>query len=165
MRTPHSRPQSGLGPQPDGREAHLGRLLGEATRRFDDRVRNLMAADLDVPLALANLAARGQVRAAHIHITRHLHRGGSRLVDLAQSAGMSKQAMAGLVDQCEAWGIVQRAPDPRDARARLVQFTPAGLAWLDAFERALQQAQAEFEASVGREVATVIRLGLEVYVS
>jgi hypothetical protein len=36
------------------------------------RVLALMAHNIDVPLALSNLAARAQVSAAHIHITRHL---------------------------------------------------------------------------------------------
>jgi hypothetical protein len=54
------------------RITHLGRLLGHASRRFDARVLHLMAHDEHVPLALSNLAARGQVNAAHIHITRHL---------------------------------------------------------------------------------------------
>ena len=142
---------------------HLGRLLGDALRRFDARVLELMAHDLDVPLALSNLAARSQVTAAHIHITRHLTRGGARLSDLAESAGMSKQAMGDLVDQCEAWGLVTRAPDERDRRARLIKFTPTGLAWLRAFEQAVGQAQDEFESQVGTEVATVVRIGLEVY--
>ena len=65
------------------RQAHLGRLLGHAMRRFDERVLALMTHDAEVPLALSNLAARGQVGAAHIHITRHLALGGSRLTDLA----------------------------------------------------------------------------------
>ena len=116
-----------------------------------------------MPLALSNLAARQQVTAAHIHITRHLARGGSRLTDLAESAGMSKQAMATLVDQCAAWGLVTREPDPHDARARRVVFTADGLAWLDAFRRSVAQAEAEFRASVGEEVATVVALGLEAY--
>ena len=54
------------------RETHLGRLLGHAMRRFDERVLQLMAASEQAPLALANLAARDKVGAAHIHITRHL---------------------------------------------------------------------------------------------
>ena len=145
------------------RQTHLGRLLGHAMRRFDERVLALMAHDADVPLALSNLAARAQVSAAHIHITRHLARGGSRLTELAERAGMTKQAMGALVDQCEAWGLVTREPDPLDARARRVRFTADGLAWLDAFHRAVAQAEAEFKASVGTDVATVVMLGLEAY--
>ena len=145
------------------RQTHLGRLLGHAMRRFDERVLQLMAHDADVPLTLSNLAARAQVSAAHIHITRHLSRQGSRLTELADSAGMTKQAMGKLVDQCEAWGLVTRGPDDRDARARQVMFTADGLAWLEAFRKAVAQAEREFRASVGDEVATVVSIGLEAY--
>lgn len=150
-------------PDDSWRQTHLGRLLGHAMRRFDARVLALMAHDIDVPLALSNLAARAQVSAAHIHITRHLAVGGSRLTDLAHSAGMSKQAMGDLVDQCEAWGLVTRQPDPHDKRARTVVFTAAGLLWLQAFRDAVAQAEAEFRQAVGTDVATVVALGLEAY--
>jgi len=145
------------------RLTHLGRLLGHALRRFDERVLVLMARNVDVPLALSNLAARAQVGAAHIHITRHLAVSGSRLTDLAHSAGMSKQAMGDLVDQCEAWGLVTREPDPHDKRARTVVFTASGLLWLQAFRDAVAQAEAEFRQAVGTDVATVVALGLEAY--
>jgi DNA-binding MarR family transcriptional regulator len=145
------------------RQTHLGRLLGHAMRRFDTRVLQLMAASERAPLALANLAARDKVGAAHIHITRHLPLEGARPGELAQRAGMSKQAMGDLLDQCAAWGLITREPDPRDARARRVRFTPAGLDWLAAFRDAVAQAEAEFRAAVGDEVATVVALGLEAY--
>lgn len=145
------------------RATHLGRLLGHAMRRFDERVLHLMTHDPQVPLALSNLAARGQVGAAHIHITRHLALGGSRLTELAASAGMSKQAMGDLVDQCVAWDLVRRETDPLDARARRIVFTPTGLLWLEAFRQAVARAEAEFRAQVGTDVATVVALGLEAY--
>jgi DNA-binding MarR family transcriptional regulator len=145
------------------RLTHLGRLLGHAMRRFDDRVLHLMAHNIDVPLALSNLAARAQISAAHIHITRHLDLQGTRLTDLALKAGMSKQAMGDLVDQCEAWDLVRREPDPRDARARRLQFTPTGLLWLQAFKDAVAQAEREFRQEVGNDVATVVKIGLEAY--
>lgn len=143
---------------------HLGRLLGHALRRFDDRVLSLMAHDPQAPLALSNLAARRQISAAHIHITRHLTPQGARLTELAQRAGMSKQAMGCLVTQCEAWGLVRREEDGRDRRATLVCFTPAGLAWLQAFRAAVTQVEAEFADAVGKQVATVVRLGLDAWV-
>ena len=147
------------------RQTHLGRLMGSALRRFDARVLQLMARNVEVPLALSHLAAREQVTAAHVHITRHLSLAGDRLTDLADRAGMTKQAMAQVVDQCEAWGLVQRTPDPHDARARRVQFTPTGLAWLQAFRDAVAQAEAEFRDEVGNEIATVVAIGLEAYAS
>ncbi len=154
-----------LSPLPDDRwrSGHLGRLMGQALRRFDERVLHLMAHDPNVPLALSNLAARDQIGAAHIHITRHLALQGSRLTELAASAGMSKQAMGDLVNQCEAWGLVRREPDPKDARARRIVFTETGLLWLEAFRQAVARAEAEFRAQVGTDVATVVALGLEAY--
>ena len=119
------------------RQAHMGHWLRLALERFDARVLALMAHHPGVPLGLANLVTRGQVGAAHIHITRHLATEGSRLTELARSAGMSKQAMGTLVTQCEAWGMVTRAPDPLDARAQQLRFTDTGLAWLEAYREAV----------------------------
>ena len=150
-------------PEPSWRVTHLGRLLGQALRSFDERVLWLMTRDVLVPLALSNLAARDQVGAAHIHITRHLALKGSRLTDLASSAGMSKQAMGDLVTQCEAWALVTRQTEAHDKRAKKVMFTNDGLLWLGAFERAVALAETEFHAAVGQEVATVVALGLEAY--
>lgn len=150
-------------PDAGWRLTHLGWLLGHSLRRFDARVLELMARDAQVPLALSNLAAREQIGAAHIHITRHLALKGSRLTELAHNAGMSKQAMGDLVNQCEAWGLVRRESDPLDGRARRVVFTEVGLAWLEAFRRAVAHAQAEFTDAVGAPVATVVMLGLEAY--
>jgi len=42
-------------------------------------------------------------------------------------------------------------------------FTATGMAWLEAFRAAVAQAEAEFHAAVGKDVATVVALGLEAY--
>ena len=145
------------------RHAHMGHWLRLALEQFDARVMQLMTQHPGVPLGLSNLVARGQLGAAHVHITRHLSHSGSRLTDLAQRAGMTKQAMGTLVDQCEAWGMVCRMPDPLDARARQVRFTDTGFAWMGAYREAVAQAEAELRQAVGNEVATVIAIGLEAY--
>ena len=145
------------------RQTHVGHWMQLALQKFDARVLFLMARNVNVPLALSNLAARGSLSASHVHITRHLAIEGSRLTDLAQRANMSKQAMGKLVEQCEAWGLVTRLVEAGDARARRIVFTPVGLAWLQAHQTAVAQAQAELRAAVGAEVATVITLGLEAY--
>ena len=147
------------------RQAHLGHWLHQALQRFDARVLSLMARKVDVPLALSNLAARGSLSASHVHITRHLALEGSRLTDLAQRANLTKQAMGKLVEQCEAWGLVERLADPRDARAKRIVFTAVGLIWLRAFREAVALAEEELRAAVGVEVATVIAIGLEAYAS
>jgi DNA-binding MarR family transcriptional regulator len=144
-------------------QRHLGHLLGDALRHFDTRVLQLMAAHPDLPLALSNLAARDQISAAHIHLTRHLPADGARASTLAQSAGISKQAMSDVLDQCEAWGLIERKIDPLDARAKWISYTRTGQLWLKAFVDAVRKAEHEFRADVGEDVATVVRLGLEAY--
>lgn len=152
-----------LNPQDPWRNSHPGYWLRLALEKYDQRVLERMAHHTEMPLGLANLAARGQVGAAHLHITRHLDLEGTRLTDLARKAGMTKQAMGTLVDQCEAWGMVQRTPDPSDARARRVAFTSVGLAWLAAYQSAVEQAHDEMRTAIGEEVTTVVALGLEAY--
>ncbi len=145
------------------RHTHLGRLLALASSRFDTRVLALMAQDEELSLALAHLAARGQLGASHIQITRHLPQEGCSLSTLAGHAGITKQAMGKLVDQCEAWNLVRRSADPHDARALRITFTDTGLQWLGAHRRAVGQAEAEFRQAVGSDVAVVVHLGLEAY--
>ena len=147
------------------RQAHLGHWLHQALQRFDARVLSLMARNVNVPLSLSNLAARGSLSASHVHITRHLALDGLRLTDLARRAQLTKQAMGKLVEQCEAWGLVERLSDPRDARAKRIVFTAVGLIWLGAFREAVAQAEDELRAAVGSDVATVVALGLEAYAS
>lgn len=152
-------------PSDTWRQTHLGRLLAMASTRFDDRVLALMARNDELTLALSNLAAGGVLTASHIQITRHLPLSGCSLTELAARAGVTKQAMGKLVDQCMAWDLVQRLPDARDARAVRVVFSPSGQIWLQACQEAVRQAEAEFRLAVGDEVATVVLLGLEAYAS
>ncbi len=147
------------------RQTHLGRLAELARLRFDARVLALMARNDELALSLSHLAARGKLGASHIQITRHLAEDGSRLTDLARQGGITKQAMGKLVDQCAAWGLVERHPDARDARGIQIVFTASGRQWLAAYRQAVEQAEAEFRQAVGPEVATVVQLGLEAYVA
>lgn len=142
---------------------HLGRLLGRASALFDARVLELMAASAEAPLALSKRAEQQKIGAAIVHLTRHLPLAGARVTDLAEAAGMTKQSMSALVRQCETWGLVTRAADPHDGRVQRVLFTTTGRDWQQAFRSAVAQAEREFSAAVGAEVAMVVRLGLEAY--
>ena len=145
------------------RQTHLGRLLTLASQRFDARVLAVMAHSDELALALSHLVAGGKLTASHIQITRHLPLAGCSLTDLSRRAGITKQAMGKLADQCAAWDLVHRTPDPRDARAIRIAFTPTGIQWLQAYQQAVHQAEVEFDQAVGVDVATVTRLGLEAY--
>ena len=78
------------------------------------------------------LLARGHtIQPAHANVIVHLRTAGSRSTELAERAGMTKQAMGKLVDELESMGYVERVADPADGRAKLVRFCEPGFAFLE----------------------------------
>ena len=71
-------------------------------------------------------AGHDAVRPAHGAVLQFLDDEGTRVSALAERAQMTKQSMAELVAYLEARGYVERVPDPRDRRARLVRPTERG---------------------------------------
>ena len=134
------------------RHANIGRLLNNAVRRFEGRVLELMSE-----------RGHDETRIAHVSLTRNLDVEGTRLTELARRASMSKQAMGELVDQCAELGLVDRIADPTDRRARIVMFTRAGHKWLDAFRDAVDVAEQEMRAELGKAAMEAILKGLALY--
>lgn len=73
---------------------------------------------------------RPALRRAHTSLLPHIDLEGTRIGDLAVRLGVTKQAVSQLIDDLESMGVVERAVDPDDARARIVRFTPKGRAGL-----------------------------------
>ncbi len=78
-----------------------------------------------------DLASRGvsgvsrRYRGVLIHLGQT---GGARNVDLATAAGIRPQSMMKIVHELEELGLVLRATDPEDSRAKLITFTSRGQA-------------------------------------
>lgn len=115
---------------------------------------------------IRELAKRGfdDLSPAYAAILPFIDLDGTRQVALAQRAGMTKQAVGQLVGDLEMRGYVELVPDPTDRRARIVRFTPRGLALrragLDA-KRALWASVADAVGSDGaprlaRDLLTVV---------
>lgn len=68
------------------------------------------------------------VRPAHGFAFVRISTGDATTADLAIHLGITKQATAQLVDYLVIHGYVERRPDPRDARARLLVLTNRGRA-------------------------------------
>ena len=99
--------------------ANVGFLLAKASARYNE-------------LLAERFAERGfpEVRASYGSVLVPLfEQDGQRLGDLARASRLSKQAMTGLVKQCEADGLVERERDPADGRAFNVRLTPRGRAF------------------------------------
>jgi DNA-binding MarR family transcriptional regulator len=138
--------------QEEWRHHNIGRLLTNALSRFEKRV-----------LEILEQNGHGRIRASHINLTRNLDVSGTITTELARRADMTKQAMGEIVEQCEKLGLVERVRDKRDARAKIVRFTQAGLEWLEAFHVALTQAEQEMRDELGYLRTDAIAAALELY--
>jgi DNA-binding MarR family transcriptional regulator len=100
----------------------------------------------------AEMAALGyELTPAQARLFQRIGPDGTRLTDLAERAQVTKQTAGFLVDQLEKAGFVERVPDPRDARARLVRITDRGEATLPAAAEVVARVEAEWTAHLGEE--------------
>lgn len=92
-------------------------------------------------------------RRAHTGLFPYIELAGSRITDIAQRAGVSKQAVAPLVAELVEWGALERVADPRDGRARLIRFAvdPDGTHAIVKGLAVLGALEAELAAAVGEE--------------
>jgi DNA-binding MarR family transcriptional regulator len=79
----------------------------------------------DIEVALDE-AGFGDVRPAAANVFPFVPPDGIAVARLAELARVRKQSMAQAVDQLERTGYVERRPDPRDHRSRLVFLTERG---------------------------------------
>jgi DNA-binding MarR family transcriptional regulator len=98
-------------------DAHIARLLLQALRAVQVSYVEL-------------LAERGYpgVRPGHIPVFAGLDPDGTRVTDLAERGGMTRQMMGRLVRELESLGYVSTRTDPTDQRAVIVAMTDRGRA-------------------------------------
>jgi DNA-binding MarR family transcriptional regulator len=131
------------------RRANIGRLLTRAQREFTGRaVRELRA------------GGHADLSFAHASILIQLDTAGTRVTTIADRAGMTKQGAGQLVSDLERVGYVTREPDPRDRRAALVRFTPAGLVWLRAGLEVIAEIEADYARLLGSQGLESLRAAL-----
>jgi len=80
--------------------------------------------------------------------------------ELATRAGVRKQTMLEAVEQLERSGYVERRPNPRDGRSRLVFLTQQGQAARPAARAAGDRAEAYWAQLTGPEEVESLRSGL-----
>lgn len=86
---------------------------------------------------------------------------GARVSDMAQRAGMSKQAMGELVAALEAAGYLKRRPDPSDRRARIAHLTPKGHRAVCAARNVLSEIYRPWQDQPGPAGLSTLRHALE----
>ena len=131
------------------RQDHLAGLLGDAKAvvvdTLEDRLRE---------------AGFGDIRPAHGCVFRFLDEEGTRLTELAERAGMTKQGMGQLVLDLERQGYVARVPDPTDRRATLVRFTESGRRFLRDAVAVTRELETDYAALLGEARLEALRSAL-----
>ncbi|NUS43043.1 MAG: winged helix DNA-binding protein [Mycobacteriaceae bacterium] len=127
-------------------DMNVGLLMFIAHRSMEERIFAELAnaGHRDITVAQGRLAAR-------------LAPEGSRITDLAEQAQVTKQTAGFLVDQLERAGYVERAPDPRDRRARLVRLTARGRRLADASNLIAARIESEWAAHLGAHQMRALR--------
>jgi DNA-binding MarR family transcriptional regulator len=82
---------------------------------------------------------------------------GSRLTEIAERAGLTKQAVGEAVAELEQLGYAERLPDPKDRRAKIIKLTPSGLDACFAGRRIFAEIEHEWAEEFGAELLARMR--------
>ena len=125
----------------------LGALFARLTKSLVDAERPL-------------LAAHGLSMWAYIVLSQlNRQRAGTQLA-LARAIGHDKTRLIGLLDELERDGLIERTPDPKDRRARVVTLTKAGQARRAAAQADIRAMEEEFLADFKPAERTRLRKAL-----
>ncbi|HEX5369944.1 MAG TPA: MarR family winged helix-turn-helix transcriptional regulator [Dehalococcoidia bacterium] len=100
-------------------------------------------------IAELNAAGFTDLRLAHMAVLSYPAADGYRPIELAERAGISKQAMNQLLQSLEQLGYIERSVDEANGRARIVHFTARGHAAWDTELEVLAEIEREWRASLG----------------
>jgi DNA-binding MarR family transcriptional regulator len=111
----------------------------------------------------AELAAAGfgDVRPPHANVLTFVPPEGAQVSELTRLANVRKQTMAQAVEELERLGYVERRPDPKDRRARLVFLTLRGEAVRPVAVAAGRRVEREWAERTGPEAIESLRAALK----
>lgn len=90
-----------------------------------DRANRALQADM---VRTAHLRGHPETKPAHNSVFATLAEEGSRAIDMAERAGITRQSMGEVVREMVGLGILEMRADPADRRAKLVTYSEHGLA-------------------------------------
>jgi DNA-binding MarR family transcriptional regulator len=136
--------------------------LGQPAR--EERLAQLFSAAYDIMRERVYSRARdcgfADLRPAHSSVLRNIEADGSRVVELAERAGMAKQSMAYLTESLAKLGYVHIVPDPSDGRAKLVRLTERGEKAVSTLTRFSIEAEQDLCRSIGAERLAGLRAAM-----
>jgi DNA-binding MarR family transcriptional regulator len=115
------------------------------------------AQDIDATLHEAGF---GDLRPAHANVFPFVPADGISVSALAELARVRKQTMAQSVEELERMGYVERRPNPRDRRSRLVFLTERGAAVRPVSHATAARVEARWAELTGPEELETLRATL-----
>jgi DNA-binding MarR family transcriptional regulator len=97
-------------------------------------------------------AGYGDLGPRHNAVLAYLDEDGVRASELARLSGRDKQVVGRLVDELEELGYVERRPDPRDRRAKLIVPTKRGLEQLQLRDEIVAEIERRHAEAAGPRV-------------
>jgi DNA-binding MarR family transcriptional regulator len=92
-----------------------------------------------------------EIRPAHGCVFGNIDHEGSRLTELADRSGLTKQSVGEAVADLERLGFVERVPDPGDGRAKIIRLTPHGAEALAAAQEIFDDIERRLAEELGQE--------------
>jgi DNA-binding MarR family transcriptional regulator len=131
-------------------QRHLLALLHSATERFAEELGRRLGA-----------AGYADIREAHGCVFGHVPPEGARLTQLAEAAGLTKQAVGEVATDLERLGYLERVPDPSDGRAKTLRLTAKGHEAQETGFRIIAEIEAEWAERYGESEVAAMRALLE----
>jgi DNA-binding MarR family transcriptional regulator len=100
------------------------------------------------------------LRPGHGCVFSYVDEEGTRLTDLAERSGLTKQSVGEVVADLERQGYVERVPDPQDGRAKIIRLTPHGAEALAAANRGFADIERRYAAALGEQRYAQFRAAL-----
>ncbi|APU16689.1 MULTISPECIES: MarR family winged helix-turn-helix transcriptional regulator [Actinoalloteichus] len=99
----------------------------------------------------------GELRYKHGEVFRLIDEEGSRLTDLADRSGVTKQGIGETIGELEQFGYVERVPAPDDRRAKIIRLTARGRRAQLAAARILGEIERDWAARFGEDRVIALR--------
>jgi DNA-binding MarR family transcriptional regulator len=111
----------------------------------------------------AELVAAGfdEVRPRDLAVLQWPGPDGTRAIDIAANASMSKQAVKPLIDHLEEHGYLERVPDPDDHRAQRIHTTTRGQHLMAAASAIITEIEQDIEQQLGSRTYAQLRAILQ----
>lgn len=103
----------------------------------------------DIPISAVSMRALGYIQ----------RQGPQRISQMAAYESISQPAMTSAINRLEADGLIERQPDPADARAQLIELTHRGADLLEAYRGQVAEVlQPKLQDLPATDYATITRV-------